>query len=322
LRNEGAVSDFLGIRIQQIDKLKFKLTQLGLIEKILTTMNLEECNGCQTPATSEPLHADTDGPTFKESWKYDSVIGMMMYLANNTRPEIAYAVHQAARFTHQPRHSHAIGVKRIARYLKQTKNEGMLFCPQTPLQIDCYVDADFAGTFSVADKQDPVSVKSRTGYVIMYRGAPLLWVSKMQTQIALSTMEAEYIALSQAMRDLIPIREVLKEIMTTVFNVAKNISYVTHTKSAHTENTTHEKYNIPLSTVFEDNNACLKFAQMPRLTPRTKHIGVPYHWFREQVEMLQIRLERIDSSNQLADQFTKGLTAPLFHKARKRLVGW
>jgi formate dehydrogenase assembly factor FdhD len=133
LQNEGAVSDFLGIWIQQIDKLKFKLTQLELIEKILTTMNLEECNGCQTPATSEPLHADIDGPTSKESWKYDSVVGMMMYLANNTYPEKTYAVHQAARFTHQPRHSHAIGVKRIARYLKQIKNEGMLFCPQTPL---------------------------------------------------------------------------------------------------------------------------------------------------------------------------------------------
>jgi hypothetical protein len=59
LQNEGAVSDFLGIRIQQIYKLKFKLTQLGLIEKIVTTMNLEECNGCQTPATSEPQLADT-----------------------------------------------------------------------------------------------------------------------------------------------------------------------------------------------------------------------------------------------------------------------
>jgi hypothetical protein len=144
----------------------------------------------------------------------------------------------------------------------------------------------------------------------------------MQTQIALSTMEAEYIALSQSMRDLIPIREVLKEIMTIVFNVAKSISYVTHSKSAQTDNATNQKYNIPSSTVFEDNDACLKFAQMPRLTPRTKHIGVPYHWFREQVEMLQIRLERIDSSHQLADQFTKGLTAPLFHKARKHLVGW
>jgi hypothetical protein len=96
-------------------------------------------------------------------------------------------------------------VKRIARYLKQTKLEGMLFCPQTSLRVDCYVDADFAGSFSVANKQDPVSVKSQTGYVIMYHGAPLLWASKMQTQIALSTMEAEYIALSQAMHDLIPI---------------------------------------------------------------------------------------------------------------------
>ncbi len=68
------------------------------------------------------------------------------------------------------------------------------------LRVDCYVNADFGGLFSVEDKQDPVSIKSRTGYVITYRGAPLLWVSKMQTQVALSTMEAEYIALSQSMR--------------------------------------------------------------------------------------------------------------------------
>ena len=97
----------------------------------------------------------------------------------------------------------------------------MLFYPQTSLRVDCYINADFAGSFSVANKQDPLSVKSRTGYVIMHQGTPLLWASKMQTQIALSTMEAEYIALSQAMRDLIPIREVLKEIMTMVFRVKK-----------------------------------------------------------------------------------------------------
>lgn len=321
LRNEGAVNDFLGIHIQQVDKFKFQLTQVGLIEKILRSMNMEDCNGCDTPATTDPLHADLHGQGFKEDWKYDSVIGMMMYLANNTRPDIAYAVHQAARFTHQPRHSHAVGVKRIARYLQRTRNEGMWFCPQTDLRVDCYVDADFAGSFSVANKQDPVCAKSRTGYVIMYRGAPLLWASKMQTQIALSTMEAEYIALSQAMRDLIPIREVLKEVMTIVFEVPKTISYVTHSKSVY-DNDEVEKYNILQSTVFEDNDACLKFARMPRLTPRTKHIGIPYHWFREQVESLQIQLERVDTKNQLADQFTKGLPTSLFREARKRLVGW
>ena len=85
------------------------------------------------------------------------------------------------------------------------------------------------GLFSVQNKQDPVSVKSRTGYVITYRGAPLMWASKMQTQVALSTMEAKYIALSQSMRDLIPIREVLKEIMTIVFNKEPNITYHSHT---------------------------------------------------------------------------------------------
>ena len=182
---------------------------------------MTHCNGCDTPATVDPLHADKDGAPFAEPWKYDSIIGMLMYLAGNTRPDIAYAVHQAARFTHGARNSHANGIKRILRYLKKTKTEGLILRPQQDLRVDCYVDADFGGLFAVEDKQDPGSVKSRTGYVIFYRGAPLLWVSKMQTQIALSTMEAEYIALSQSMRDLIPIREVLKEIMSIVFEHQK-----------------------------------------------------------------------------------------------------
>jgi hypothetical protein len=94
----------------------------------------------------------------------------------------------------------------------------------------------------VADKQDPVSVKSRTGYVILFKGTPLLWGSKMQTQIALSKMEAEYIALSQAMRDLIPIQEVLREIMTTVFQVSKTISNQTYSKSVYSNDNNSEKY--------------------------------------------------------------------------------
>ena len=159
----------------------------------------------------------------------------------------------------------------------------------------------------------------------MYRGAPfLLWVSKMQTQIALSTMEAECIALSQSMRDLIPIREVLKEIMTIVFECENNnIAYHSHSKAfADTSVGSMPRQNIPQSTVFEDNNACLKFARMPKLAPRTKHIGVPYHWFRTQVENLEIHIERVDTTIQLSDQFTKGLTVDLFCIARKSLMGW
>ena len=97
-------------------------------------------------------------------------------------------------------------------------------------RVDCNVDADFGGLFSVEDKQDPVSVKSSTGYVITYCSAPLMWASKMQTKVALSTMEAEYIALSQSMRNLILIREVLKEIMTIAFNTEPKITYHSHSK--------------------------------------------------------------------------------------------
>jgi hypothetical protein len=317
------VGAFLGIQIKKLGPSEFLLTQTGLIKKILENTGMINCNGCDTPATPDPLHTDKQGERFNKEWKYDSIVGMLMYLAGNTRPDIAYDVHQAARFTHGARNSHASGIKRIIRYLQKTKNEGLYLCPQADnLRVDCYVDADFAGLFSTENRQDPTSMTSQTGYMILFQGAPLLWVSKMQTQIALSTMEAEYIALSQSMRDLFPIREVLKDIMSIVFNHTANIAY--HSHSAAFEEISHDTvlHTIPQSTVYKDNEACLKFARMPKLTPRSKHIAIPYHWFRTQVETLQIHIERVDTSMQLADQLTKGLTVDQFRSARKCLMGW
>jgi hypothetical protein len=129
--------------------------------------------------------------------------------------------------------------------------------------------------FSVEDKQHPFCVKPWTGYVIFYQGASLMWASEMQTQVALSTMEAEYIALSQSMRHLIPTCKALKEIMPIVFETKPVITYHSHLKAF--DNTIGTaQYVIPQSTVCEDNDACLKFAWMPKLTPRTKHIAIPY----------------------------------------------
>ena len=79
---------------------------------------------------------------------------------------------------------------------------------------------------------------------------------------------------------------------------------------------------IPQSKVFEDNAACLKFATAPKMSPRTKHIAVPYHFFRSKVEDLQIKLFAIDTKQQLADQFTKGLPVDKFENDRKALMGW
>jgi len=121
LRDEGEVSAFLGIQIAKTGDNEFFLTQTGLIDKVLAITQMTDCNGCDTPSTIDPLHADVGGTVFDETWAYDVVIGMLMYISGNTRPDIAYAVHQAARFTHCARQSHAAGVKRILRYLKKKR---------------------------------------------------------------------------------------------------------------------------------------------------------------------------------------------------------
>ena len=313
LRDEGEVGDFLGIRIEKTGPRQFKLSQPGLIQKVIKTADMEDCNSTRTPALTTPLGSDKDGSDFSDKWSYPTVVGMLMFLANNSRPDIAYAVHQCARFTHCPKDSHAAGVKRIIRYLKGTNNEGMFLEPTSSLAVDCYVDADFAGLWKSEDDQDPLCVKSRSGHVITFMGCPLQWQSKLQTQIALSTMEAEYIALSLAMRELIAVRVVLKEIFTHVFHSPETkITYSTIAKG----------FSLPASTVYEDNEACLKFASMPKMSPQTKHIAIPYHFFCSKVKELEIKVVGIDTKRQLADQFTKGLPQDKFEHDRKILLGW
>ena len=288
-----------------------------MIQKVLVTAGMENSKATvKTPAATTTLGLDVDGDEFSEAWDYPVIIGMLLYLAQNSRPDIAYAVHQCARFTHSPKQSHATAVKRILRYLNSTKDKGMYLKPTKDLNINCYVDADFAGLWKSEDDQDPLCVKSRTGVLITFMDCPLQWLSKLQSQIALSTMEAEYIALSQAMREVIGFREILKEIYSQVLNNSKEYDTLNFRTVSKTFGT------IPQSTVHEDNEACLRFATVPKMSPRTKHIAIPYHFFRSKVDNGEIKVVAVDTNNQLADQFTKGLPQDKFFKDRFKLIGW
>ena len=133
--------------IDKDDKGNFTMTQKGLIDTIIKTLGLEnDSKQNQTPATSPPLHSHEDSEPFDEAWHYRSVIGMLTYLARNTRPDIEYAVHQCARFQNDPKRPHANAIKRIGRYLLGTRDKGIIFSPNGILtHVECYVDADFAG---------------------------------------------------------------------------------------------------------------------------------------------------------------------------------
>ena len=137
----------------------------------------------------------------------------------------------------------------------------------------------------------------------MYAGCTVVWCSKLQTQVTLSTTEAEYISLSHALRETIPLINLLQEMHD------KHISTVRKTPSV-------------FCKAFEDNSGALELAKSPKLRPRTKHINLPYHHFREHVRKRIIQLFPISTEFQLADIFTKPLPRDLFERFRKSIMGW
>ncbi len=120
---------FLGVDVEPNNNGGYTMTQKGLIEKVLKTTELTDSKPQATPAIKEPLGTDADGDPFRESWNYAAVVGMLLYLSSNLRPDIQFAVHQCARFTHGPKQSHAKAIKRICRYLKGTQTKGLEFVP-------------------------------------------------------------------------------------------------------------------------------------------------------------------------------------------------
>jgi hypothetical protein len=212
---EGTFTDFLGINFTKNSANgTLTLTQKGLIQKIKEATGMSDSNYNWTPASQAALGIDPDGPPMDESWSYRSIVGMLLYLSTNTRPDIAFGVlSQVARFCHSPKKSHASAVKTLVRYLHRTGEMGMIVKPTGTLDLDCYVDANFAGLHGRDPDHSPSSAKSRTGYMITLGGCPILWKSHLQSEMSLSTLEAEYSALSSAMRTLLPLRSMLLEIV-------------------------------------------------------------------------------------------------------------
>jgi hypothetical protein len=135
---------------------------------------------------------------------------------------------------------------------------------------------------------DPITAKSQRGWIILYAGCPISWASKLQPQIVLSTTKAEYIAMSQALHDVILIMNLLQEMRERNFKVICIGPYV-------------------YCKVFEDNTGALELTRLQKLRPRTKHINVCYHHFCKHVQMGLIKIFPIDTKDQIADALTKAL---------------
>ncbi len=174
-----------------------------------------------------------------------------------------YAMHQIAKYLPDPRQSHGEAILYLVCYLKKTCNLGLKFKPDPKKGFECYCDTDFSGNWKREFAPvDPSTTKSQSGWIILYAGCPVSWASKLQSRIALPTTEAEYIAMSQALHDVIPIMNLLQEMREQNFKVICIEPYV-------------------YCKVLEDNAGALELARLPKLCPRTKHINVCYHHFSQ-----------------------------------------
>ena len=173
---------------------------------------IECCNGLTTPTKVEaPLRTDANGSEAKRYWpnSYASVIGIMLYLESNTRTDTSFAVQQCDWFTHNTKASHETAVKRIFWYFQGTKYNGLVFNPSKKMVVDCYADADFVGMWGHENTQDPICAMSRTGSVVTFANFPILWLSKIQANFSLSTLNYEYVVLSHYVIELLLLRSLI-----------------------------------------------------------------------------------------------------------------
>lgn len=304
---EGDLADFLGVNIDRKDDGSIHLTQPHLINSILKDLNMlnDNVKPKDTPAKVKVLlkrHLDEE--KHDDSFPYRSIIGKLNYLEKSSRPDISYAVHQCARFSQDPRKSHAAAVRWLGRYLAGTKDKGIIFKPNGNSFV-CFVDADFVGNWDPEGdpKNDPDTARSRTGYVATLAGCPVLYASRLQSVITLSSSESEFVALSTALRDIIPAMNLLKEMDARGLKVPGTQPQV-HCR------------------VFEDNSGALEMAVNEKYRPRTKHVNAKFHHFRSYVDSGDIAVKPIKSESQPADYLTKSLSAEVIRAHRLTIQGW
>ena len=202
-----------------------------------------------------------------------------------TRPDVAAPVSMCARFLSTPTVAHFEQALGVLKYLLCTTTLKLEYKRTSNPVLSCYVDASWA---EERDKR-----RSRYGYAIYYGNALICWRSKLHACICLSTAEAEYVALTEACKDVMWLRHMLNEI-----------------GNAQTSAT----------VVYEDNIACMKMATNPIVSGRNKHMQLKMSYVRERVEAGEIILRHTGTSNQVADLLTKNLAWPTFQRFGSRLL--
>ena len=279
----GEADVFLGIHIAR-DRLSgtVSISQPTHTEAVLSDMGMLECTpksiplspGADTSAT-KPAEVPLQ-PTYK--LRYQQAVGALLYISTVTRPDLAISVNILARNMSNPSMRHWLLLKGVLHYLAGTRNYGITY-GKTSSGLVAYSDSDWGS--------DTDSRRSRSGSVALQGGGAVAWSSKMQSVVAPSTAEAEYVAAAALARAITWLQRIVFEISGV---------------------------QVGAVPIHADNQACIFMASNSADTARTKHIDISHHYLRDSVRNRVVRMVKCSTNDNIADPFTKPLAADKFRR--------
>lgn len=270
---------YVGMEIKRNRDLKtITIGQESYVKKVVEKFCMSESKSISTPFDIGTV-LKKSGDESTVDFPYRQACGSLMYAATVSRPDISYAVGEISRFMQNPNHEHVNAVKRILRYLNHTKSMGIMYGLKGDNEISLigYTDADYA--------RDIESRRSTTGYAFKIGDGVVTWKSQRQKTVALSTTEAEYMAVCDGAKEAVWLRQLLKDIGCE---------------------------QVGATQLFVDNQSAIRLVRNPEMHHKTKHIDVRLHFIRNLNEENVIDVEYIQTEKQLADCFTKPLSTSTF----------
>ena len=284
----GTPQFMIGIKVS-LSTSGIHLSQESYIRDIARRFGQLKSSPAPTPANATGCLSVTTGnndsaPLNTKTHPYMSLIGCILW-ATITRPDIATAVSRACQRSKAPTMADWRAAMRILRYLLATASHGLMYpLAPRPLRVTTHVDAAFANE----QKQ-----RSRYGFVLFLSGCPIMWSTKSTTMVCLSTAEAEFVAATEACKDVSWVRNLLSELGLALTSP---------------------------STVHEDNQACIRMVANHVVSGRNRHFCTKMAWLRQLVASGEVKFAYIPSNDNVADHFTKIIPHHRFLAIRPRLV--
>jgi hypothetical protein len=315
----GAASNYLKVDIVTLPDGRIMLHQsdyaTACVHKFLDKTNL---SGSQlfgsTPLPYDFIFRKLNSPYAKSEEEcvpcdqdaFRSIVGSLMYLANFTRPDLCYAVNQLCRYMHAPSLAHYRATQYVLRYIHSTHDFGLVYDTQ-PSTLTAFCDASFNSC--------PDTCRSCTGYCFLYNGALISWQSKMQSVVAISTAEAEYMSITACGREAVWLSRLYEEIVSEFVPVHIGVGEIL---PAYALDTTSKQVDVVRAAqkVFNDNKSAVSMVNNDHNSKLSKHIAKQHHWARERVEEGVLKYDHVSGENNVSDAFTKFLPLPVFLKHR------